>query len=193
MPVNLNVLRARAEDVPKARAHLATLASFPTDAHASFLVFFNVEMSFVVAILTDRDALQTSRATLTVYLAPECFFSSSAWCVGGNIGELIGIVDAPGYVSPRPSNTRSIVQLIFMRAGVKVQMSEEVVWVQAVACGHDLFVGWRRARSSMICLRVSAEWETEQHFTDLAQLARESSRCGTGRDSPLELAEFGRR
>src|SRR5271155_2494769 len=168
MLVNLNVLRARAEDVPKARAHLAALASFPADAHASFLVFFNVEMSFVVAILTDRDALQTSRTTFTVYLAPECFFSSSAWCICGDIGELIGMVDAPSDVSPGPSDTRSIVQLVFMQAGVKVQMSEEVVWVQAVACGHGLSVGWRRARSSTICLRVSAEWGTEQHFTNLA-------------------------
>jgi hypothetical protein len=166
--VNLNVLRARAEDVPKSRAHLAALASFPADAHAGFLVFFNVEMSFVVAILTDRDTLETSRTTFMVCLAPERFFSSSAWYIGGDIGELISIVDAPSDVSPRPSNTRSIVQLVFMQAGVKVQMSEEVVRVQAVAYGHDLFVGWRRARSSMICLRVSAEWKIEQHFTNLA-------------------------
>ena len=78
MLVNLNVLRTRAEDIPKARAHYAAFASFPADAHASFLVFFDVEMSFVVAILTDRDALQTSRTAFTVYLTPECFFSSSA-------------------------------------------------------------------------------------------------------------------
>lgn len=168
MLVNLNVLGARAEDVPKVRAHLATLASFPADAHASFLVFFNVEMSFVVAILADRNALQTSRTTFMVYLAPECFFSSSAWRIRGDIGELIGIADAPSDVSPGPSNTRSIVQLVFMQAGVKVRMSEEMVWVQAVACGPDLSVGWRGARSSMIYLRVSAEWETEQHFTNLA-------------------------
>jgi hypothetical protein len=129
MLVDLNVLRARAEDVPKARAHLAALASLPADTHASFLVFFDVEMPFVVAIPADRDALQTSRTAFMVYLTPECFFSSSAWCICGNIGELFGIVNAPSDLSPGSSNTHLIVQLVFMRAGEKVPMSEEVVWV----------------------------------------------------------------
>src|SRR6202044_1317515 len=61
MLVNLNVLRARAEDVPKTRTHHATVTSFPADTHASFLVFLDIKMTFVVTVLADRDALQTRR------------------------------------------------------------------------------------------------------------------------------------
>jgi hypothetical protein len=141
MLVNLNVLRARAEDVPKARAHHATLTSFPADTHASFLVFFDIKMTFVVTVLADRDALQTRRTAFMVYLTPECFFSGSAWCICGDIGELFCIVDAPSDLSPGSCKMYLIVQLVFMRAREEVQMAEEVVWVQGVACGHGPSVG----------------------------------------------------
>jgi hypothetical protein len=132
--VDLDVLGARAEHVPKTRTHFAALARLPADAHASLFVLFDVEMTLIIAVFANRDALETSQSAFAVDFAAECFLSSSAWCICGVVAELVGILDASKDLGPRSSSAHPVVVFVFVRARVEVGMSEEVIWVCLSAC-----------------------------------------------------------
>ncbi len=152
--MDLDVLQAWAEQVTKVCAQLAALAGFPADAHSSFLIFFNVEMTLIVAILADRDALETCSGTLVMDLTAKRFFGCSAWCICSVNAEIGGVFDATIDLISGSRSELVVVEFVLMWARAEIGMRVEVVWVQTVSHCGSLLVIWGRAECEGSWLEV---------------------------------------
>lgn len=156
--MELDVSGARAEHVRKTRAHLGTLACLPADTHTSLHIILDGEMALIVVIFTDGDALETCSGGLAVDLSAECFFGRGSRRFCRLAGELVGVLDAAEEWSAGSGGAHPVVELVFVRAGVEVCVSEEVVRVQEFAHCRAFVVRWRRARSRSVYWRLNDEY-----------------------------------
>ena len=141
--VDHDILRARTEQVAKVCAELAALAHLPADAHSSLFIFFDVEMTLIVAVFPNRDAFETRGSAFMVDLAAKRFFSCSAWCVCSVDAEVRSVFDALIDLISGSCSELVVVKFVLIRTRAKVRVREEVVWVQAVSHCGTLLVAWR--------------------------------------------------
>ena len=133
--VEFDVFGARTDQITKSRAQLAAFADIPADAHVSPIVFFNVEVALIVAVLAHRDTLETSQSAFAVDLTTKLFFSFGSRHFCGVAAQVISVEYAAAILRLWWGGEVGIVEGLKIRACMEVGMSEEVVRMEAIAYG----------------------------------------------------------